>query len=347
VKPLEADKVDFGSYWRFQCYVWGFQGISTFVYLTTCPQSFQWSTIFSEVGKIVALAPISHFIARTALARGWSGFKRRKLILTWSIACLVGGLVPATLLFPLSLSAYGADGSSKTSLFLSSYFYNITILVMWASFFLAFVFYQRNSRSEVEQMQLRAATKEAQLATLKNQLNPHFLFNSFNVLRTLVQKEPSVAREAITHLSDLMRHSLQFTNADTIKLSHELEFVNSYLTLERLRFEERLRVSCSVPDDSEKISIPSMLVYTLIDNAVKYGIDQNRSGVDIEYALWSEGDSNYLRVTNTGRLVVSGSSTGTGLSNITSRLSLLYGARASLEIFERDGRVVVDVTWPR
>ncbi len=89
-----------------------------------------------------------------------------------------------------------------------------------------------------------------------------------------------------------------------------------------------------------------MLLYTLVENAVKYGIDQNLAGVDVDYKIWIESDRLWLRVCNSGRLAKTSKSAGTGLENVRQRLELLYGGDASVEIREFENRVVAQASWP-
>lgn len=261
-----------------------------------------------------------------------------------------GGGIPITLvLLPWVKDAYGATEPVETvEPFwpVIDYISNAGMLIMWGGFFLAFHFHNLSRRSELDRVRLEVAARDLQLSTLRSQLNPHFLFNSFSLLRTLVQRDPEAARDSITHLAEMMRHSLSLARHNTISVASEVDFVESYLALERQRFEDRLRLSQSVPDELRHQKIPSMLLYTLVENAVKYGISQSIEGVDVSYSIWAEARHLCLRVANGGRLLKASDSTGTGLENIRRRLELLYAGEAKLAISELDGLVVAEARWP-
>lgn len=340
------ERTDSRSYWIFQLFAWGFQGGYMLLLAWTTPSFFEWKAVSLEFARIGILALTSHGIVRMMMSRRWFTLKRSALVMRGLGICVLGSILPSVLFYNAIMEEWGEYYESSDFPFLADCLTNFAILAMWGGFFLAYQFHQLNRKSEIDRMRLATASREAELAALKSQLNPHFLFNSFNLLRALIQREPEVARDAVTHLTDMMRHSLRLAHQDRISLGSELHFVESYLELERLRYEERLRVSASVPDEFRNLEIPSMLLYTLVENAVKYGIDQDRGGVDVSYLIRREGEHLLLKVTNSGKLVKSGSSTGTGLANVRERLSLLYGDAASVDLAERDGQVVADVEWP-
>ncbi|MCW1887858.1 histidine kinase [Luteolibacter flavescens] len=335
------------AYWRFQLFAWGFLG----GYLLIVNLFFaKWKPIMVEVGKIALFMIASHAIARLARSKDWFRLERSGLFARGLPACLAGGLVITAICHPLTKDWSGKPLGVQAHWFMMDYVRNAAILMMWGSFFVTFCFREISHRAEIDRVRLLASSKEMQLSTLRNQLNPHFLFNSFNLLRSLVQKDPNAARDAITHLAEMMRHSLSTVSRNTIPLARELEFVESYVALERLRHEERLRISADVPGELLSRRIPSMLLYTLVENAVKYGLDQSRTGADVCYRVWLESGRLWLRVINGGSLGGSGTgavaSAGTGLANVRQRLELLYGNEASVEIFELDQQVVAQAHWP-
>lgn len=334
------------SYWRFQLFAWGFLGGYMLLFAVANPEYWRWKSITVELGRIIASALVSHLIVRIAQSRKWFGLERVSLLWRGAAACALGGLALTAVFDPLA-GLFAPETEPFDELWLViDYVSNTGVLAMWGGFFLAFHYHDVSRKAEMDRVRLMAATKELQLSTLRSQLNPHFLFNSFNLLRALVQRDPDAARDSITHLSEMMRHSLSLARCNTISLAQELEFVEAYLALERLRYEERLRIDAEVPDKLRHLPIPPMLLHTLVENAVKYGIDQSLAGVHVRYAIHLADGRLHLRVTNGGRLVERGSSTGTGLANLRQRLALLYGDEASLEIAERDGQVVAAASWP-
>jgi two-component system LytT family sensor kinase len=342
-KDIPAGPLDSRGYWRFQLFAWGLLG----GYLLTVNLFFwKWKPVLLESSKLAVLMVVSHFIAKTAFTPTSFQTKRATLLFRVMLACAIGAILPSLVFYPLGKIIPHKAIPFRFMWFFPDYVRNLAILLLWGSCYAAFCFREIGSRFETDRMRLLASSKELQLSTLRNQLNPHFLFNSFNMLRSLVESDPAAARDAITHLAEMMRHSLSTATHNTISLARELDFVESYVALERLRYEERLRISADVPADLRNRRIPSMLLYTLVENAVKYGIDQNVTGVDVTYRVWLEDNRLRLRVTNTGSLGQTSKSTGTGLANVRQRLELLYGYDASVELLELDHQVVAQASWP-
>ncbi len=336
-KDTPVGPLDSRGYWRFQLFAWGLMGgylLTVNLYL------WKWKPILLESSKLAVLMLVSHFIARIAFSQKSFQTGRATLVVRVIVACAIGGLLPSMVFYPLGILQPHKAIPFHLPWFLPDYVRNVAILLMWGGFYAAFCFREISNRSETDRMRLVADSREFQLSTLKNQLNPHFLFNSFNLLRSLVESDPNLARDAITHLAEMMRHSLSTASHNTISLARELEFVESYIAL------ERLRITVDVPDAIRGRRIPSMLLYTLVENAVKYGIDQNVSGVDVSCKIWLESGRLFLRVTNSGGLAQSSKSAGTGLANVRGRLELLYGNNASIELSEHHQTVVAEASWP-
>ena len=342
-KDTPAGPLDSRGYWRFQLFAWGLLG----GYLVTVNLFFwKWKSVMLESSKLAVLMLVSHFIARTAFSRSSFQAKRATLLVRVLVACAIGALLTSLVYHPLGMIIPDKAIPFRFKWFFPDYIRNLAILLLWGSCYAAFCFREIGSRSETDRMRLIADSKELQLSTLKNQLNPHFLFNSFNLLRSLVESDPATARDAITHLAEMMRHSLSTASQNTISLAREVEFVESYIALERLRYEARLRLTMDVPVEVLGYRIPTMLLYTLVENAVKYGLDQNVQGVDVTCRIWHESDRLFLRVSNGGKLALASKSAGTGLANVRQRLELLYGDDASVTLREHDHLVVAEANWP-
>jgi hypothetical protein len=202
--------------------------------------------------------------------------------------------------------------------------------------FIYFIYHQsdRLARSEFERLRLEAAAKEAELRALKSQVNPHFIFNSLNSLRALIEEDPARARGAVTRLAG--RYALQSGQHETVPLEDELRIVNDYLALEQVRFEDRLRVRLEAAPDTLSLPVPPLLLQTLVENAVKYGIAPRPEGGEIVIRTQRDGDVLRLEVSNPGSLAptVPGDdgSTGLGIRNAAERLRLLFGDAASLQV---------------
>jgi hypothetical protein len=242
------------------------------------------------------------------------------------------------------------------------------LLIGWQCLYFFYHIFDRLNRMQVEQLRMAASVKEAELRmtanvkeaelrALKSQINPHFLFNSLNSLRALIDEDAPKAREAVTRLSNMLRYSLQSGQLATVPFEEELRIVEDYVALELIRHENRLRVKWEIADDvlSRALPVPPMLLQTLVENAVKYGISTRREGGEITIAARIDGAVLHIRVTNPGELDApvsaaaarAGSSTGVGLRNASERLKLLFGDRASLTLLaEPRGCVTADVIIP-
>lgn len=207
----------------------------------------------------------------------------------------------------------------------------------WHCIYFFYHLFDRLNRSEIERLRLVSNVKEAELRALKSQVNPHFIFNSLNSLRALIDEDPARARQSVTQLANLLRYSLQSGQLETVPFEDELRVVNDYLALEQVRHEERLRLRFDIAPETLELPVPPMLLQTLVENAVKYGISTRTEGGEIAIIARCENGALRLQVTNPGELATAASearaaSTGVGLRNAAERLRLLFGERATLRL---------------
>jgi signal transduction histidine kinase len=231
--------------------------------------------------------------------------------------------------------------------------YDVIMLGVWLCFYFFYHLFDRFNRSELERAQLAASVKEAELRSLKSQVNPHFIFNSLNSLRALIDEDPARARQSVTQLANLLRYSLQSGQLETVPFEDELRIVNDYLALEQVRHEERLRVRLDVAPETLQLPIPPMLLQTLVENAVKYGISTHHEGGEIAIIARQQNGALRLQVTNPGSLPDAArspranASTGLGLKNAGERLRLLFGESATLQLrAAAPGMVVAEAVIP-
>jgi LytS/YehU family sensor histidine kinase len=228
--------------------------------------------------------------------------------------------------------------------------YGLLTFGFWSSVYLGFYFLEERRRAEKESWRLAAALSRARLDALRAQVNPHFLFNALNSLRGLIDENPARARDAVTRLASILRYSLSTDSDATVPFGTELNFVMDYLELELLRFEDRLTVTRRIQPETLERPIPPMLLQTLVENAVKYGVSQNPGYVELSIGATIDpiDDRLCIRVDNTGHLGLEESrSTGTGLRNARERLQRLFGRGAELQISEdTQGLVRVAVFVP-
>jgi len=289
---------------------------------------------------------------------GWKQMDWRALVPRVMLMAIVLSLLWSGLGYGYTFGVLGQPWTQKFGIglvFLASSLNGTAIMVGWQSIYFFYHMLDRVQRMQIEQLRLAANVKEAELRALKSQVNPHFLFNSLNSLRALIDEDAPRARESVTRLANILRYSLQSGQVETVALREELQTVEDYLALEQIRHEERLTVLWEVTPDAALQPVPPMLVQTLVENAVKYGISTRREGGQVKISAGIEGSALLIRVSNPGELALpanaasakAGSSTGVGLRNASERLKLLYGEQAMLRLLEEPaGCVTAEVTLP-
>jgi two-component sensor histidine kinase len=206
--------------------------------------------------------------------------------------------------------------------------------------FYLFLFYRRAQASE------RVAL-EAQLGALRAQINPHFLFNSLNSIAALIRIRPQEAESVTEDLAELFRYSLRASHAPVVTLEDEIASAELYLSIERARFGDRMRVSVDVPERLRSAAVPSLIVQPLVENAVKHGISGTDGDCEIRVSATEVEGTVTLRVTDDGPgfLVATRDEVlarGTGLRNVRQRLELHFGQRAHFRL-RPDG---VELSFP-
>ena len=174
----------------------------------------------------------------------------------------------------------------------------------------------------------KAKNTEAELAWLKNQINPHFLFNTLNNISSLVQIDADKAQDAIAQLSDLLRYAMYETNKNTVPLQGEIEFMRNYVELMKLRCNDKTIVNCQLSTDNNQLTIAPLLFISLIENAFKHGVSSNRdSRIDITLTNDEHQLTFVCENTNFPKNDTDRSGSGIGLENTRRRLDLIYKDR--------------------
>lgn len=214
----------------------------------------------------------------------------------------------------------------------------------------------RSRETEATRLTLRAAQLESQLAearlhALQSQLNPHFLFNALNTISAFTESDPKVARKAMASLGKLLRASLDHAGRAEVPVASELAFLEDYLTIERLRFEDRLTVEVSTDEDTRRALVPCFILQPLVENAIRHGVGALRRPCRIEVSIRPAGTQLLIRVDDDGAGLPEGwrleDHAGIGLSNIERRLKELYGSEQTFKVSRRpEGGVRVEVTLP-
>ncbi len=216
------------------------------------------------------------------------------------------------------------------------------VLMLWSVLYFVFQYFENFQTAKVKALKAESQLKDATLQNLRNQINPHFLFNALNSIRSLTISEPENARMATTLLSEILRYSLNSERKTFVLFKEEIEVTRDYLALEKIRFGDRLNFSFDIDETTNKMSIPPLIILTLAENAIKHGIAPSKAGGEIGLRSVVENDFLLVQVINNGRYVLPASSSeGIGIANTIQRLDLLYGGKAKFKIENTGSNSVV------
>lgn len=203
------------------------------------------------------------------------------------------------------------------------------------------VSYNRRLRErEIRAIQLEGQLAKARLQALKSQLQPHFLFNTMHSISSLMLTDIQAADQMMTRLGDMLRMSLNSAGTQITTLNREVEFLNCYLEIEKVRFAERLNTVLDIAPETLDASVPHLLLQPLVDNAVKHGISKLHSGGQIRISARSQDDQLQIEIRDNGPGLAkygSRASTGVGLRITRERLESLYGQDHSVELLSIPG----------
>lgn len=218
-------------------------------------------------------------------------------------------------------------------------------LGLWSTVFLVLLLSHRVRVTAAEATRLAARAAKAQIQMLRAQLNPHFLFNTLNSVVTLIGQNPAKAQSMVRDLSELLRAALADIDAPNHTVADDLEFVRLYLNCERIRFEDRLKVSVDVPASLHHLPLPSMTLQPLVENAIKHG-RRDHPFVELRIEGRETPNGAELAVRNRGHLgTPTMPGTGTGLENARTRLRIRFPESGKIHLTEEDGWVMARVSF--
>ena len=223
---------------------------------------------------------------------------------------------------------------------------NQMFVLVWCFMYISVTGNRRVRQTELFNLRLQNNLKEAQLSSLSNQLNPHFLFNSLNNIRFMIHEDAWRADGMLTSFSDILRYSLESSRHEKISLGHELAIIEKYIAVVGVQFEERLRFETRIGQELNGVLVPPMVLQMLVENAVKHGIEHLPAGGALLLEAAQEGERLRFKVSNDTPGAQQQGGIGLGLRNIEQRLQLLYGARAAIEVSASAGRFSVALALP-
>lgn len=245
----------------------------------------------------------------------------------------------------------GGISSAKVvvEFFFQNWFTTAFYLLCWMMLYIGITSRRKTKNIEVDNLRLQNSLKEAELVSLANQLNPHFLFNALNNIRFMIHEDAANAEKMLMSLSSVLRYSLDSSKNDKVLLEDELEISRRYIDLIQIQFEERLLFELDIPASLLVCKLPPMVLQMLLENAVKHGIDNIRDGGTINVSAALDGRLMTIRVGNDlpEDYTKKRSEPGIGLFNIGQRLDLLYAGHGSIETEVAENRFYVTVTIPQ
>lgn len=333
--------------WSVAALYWGYAGYSG--------QGFNWLLgIIQFITDVAVYILITHLYRCFALKLGWQNLGINKLLPRLIPAVIILGLIYLFVTvskvyffrvwFQVGFSEPFGDFFDfyRDSIFVAG----VRLMSIWLLAYHMYHYSKREINITKENARLEVITREAQLNNLSAQLNPHFLFNSLNNIKALVIDDPKSARRAIDLLADLLRNSLYSGNKQMITVKEELELVKDYLELEKLRLEERLQYNIEINNEPENLMLPRLSIQTLVENAIKHGIGQQKQGGLISIQLNNEHSALIIAVSNPGSLKSVEESGGLGIKNLNERLQLQYKGEAHFTISEANDTVTASIKIP-
>ncbi len=212
-------------------------------------------------------------------------------------------------------------------------------------------YYRQYQQQKIMKSELEAQLALAQLQALKMQLHPHFLFNTLHAISTLMEEDIKSARRMLTRLSDLLRQTLDNIGVQEVTLAQELDFLKSYLEIEKIRFQERLNVTFNIKSDTLNAMAPNLILQPLVENAIKHGISPLAKGGQIEISAWKDDTALNLQITDSGhgssQMNSNKNNNGVGLTNTRKRLQQLYGDNFTFNVWNgENGGFKVFLAFP-
>lgn len=283
-------------------------------------------------------------------AKGDGASLRRRILRHVPLAVLF-----VTLYVVLRLVADGLLGNVPWDWSLSAlvpqYHWNFLIYAVLVGLHIAYELDREARERELRASRLETRLAEARLESLKAQLRPHFLFNTLNAISAFMERDPKAARRMMSHLGDLLRHSLESAERQEVPLAEELSTVEDYLEIQRARFSGRLQVTQEVPPETLGVPVPSFLLQPLVENAIEHGFVGKAKHGSIWLKAERQNGSLRLTVRDDGRGLSEPwdeNGKGFGLKSTLERLKALYGDRARLEVRNGDesgAEVTVTLPW--
>jgi two-component system, LytTR family, sensor kinase len=310
---------------------------------------------------VIAIATVSGFLLSLELRYIYQRLWGRSPYLIVSVAllsCYVFALVWRVIINSayLQYTSDSMEWEMKSALeFFGNAMHSSYLLLCWTGIYFGIKYYESAQLQREASLRAAALAQEAQLKMLRYQLNPHFLFNTLNAISTLIlDNENRTANQTVMRLSEFLRYTLDQDPMKKVTLRQEIEAMNLYLTTERLRFGERLKLEFAIEERALEALVPSLLLQPLIENAVKFAVSPSEQGGTIRVEGRARGAMLELAVSDDGPGLPPGargsatpaSGRGVGLRNTRERLAVLYEDRHRFATLDNKPGLRIEVGLP-
>lgn len=335
------------AFWRLQALGWG--GAMLLRAMSGLANGLSLSFLV-----LVLISTLTGFSITLILSVIYRQLITRRPLIIWGVTALMLPFAVALYAFIdawVNELYYGDATVGFAQRFIGLFYLDATLLGAWSALYYAINFFLQIEEQNDQLIQLENQATQAQLAMLRYQLNPHFLFNTLNSISTLVLlKQTEPANAMLSRLSSFLRYTLVNEPTGRVTVAQEVDTLKLYLDIERMRFEERLRTSFRIDPVTEQALLPSLLLQPLVENAIKYAVSTQEAGAEITISAQLVGQNLRIVVSDTGPgLQMSAASnrlsgvtfdggepvsTGVGLANIRDRLAQAYGENHRFETME-------------
>lgn len=343
---MKPNQTTLSVYWKCQLLFWSLAALQ-WAYIGYLGTGFSWElAILHFVLDLLIYIPLSHLYRNWSIRMGWH---------LLPVSRLLPRILPAVLILAVFFTALTITknylvrywfqpgfeetiGEAFNTQWLAVFIGGLRLMSIWLLAYYAYHYSQRELRA----VKQAAKAKEAAFQNLSAQINPHFFFNSLNSIKALVVEDPKAARQAIDKLSDLMRNSLYSSRENLVTLQQELNLVEDYLALEKIRFEEKLQIEWNINQSLLNQPVLRLSIQSLVENAIKHGISQLPGGGFIHINVSRTDDHMLVSVENTGTLT-NDLHKGIGLSNLEDRLILQFNGKASFQLIQENDQSVIAI----
>ncbi|KUO62100.1 hypothetical protein APF79_03790 [bacterium BRH_c32] len=282
---------------------------------------------------------------------------KKKILIQFLLYILIVSLLASILLYFIAHLIYLLFAFDEAKMILKAV-YNITyltrqltrffpLMTTWSLLYFGIKFWLDliYERERAQKSELLAKT--AHLKMLQYQVNPHFLFNSFSSLRALIRIDSSKAEDMVGRLSDFYRYTLLGRDNNTVELIEEITAIKNYAEIEKVRFDDKINFIFNIDESSISFKIPGFIIHPLIENAIKYGMKHGNIPLYITITTKLEEGNLIIVIENNGDWIEFDSSskngTGTGISNIRSRLEFYYPNQHSFDVIKEENKIIIRI----